>query len=92
MSRNKKAILVVSFGTSHADTRQKTIEQIENRIREAFPEIPVYRAWTSSVIRRILKKRDGYMVNSVAEAFAQMKEDGITEVTVQPTHILNGIE
>ena len=34
----KKAILVVSFGTSYADTRKKTIEAIENRIQDAYPE------------------------------------------------------
>ena len=32
----KKAILVVSFGTSYEETRKKTIEAIEKRIEEAL--------------------------------------------------------
>ena len=32
----KKAILVVSFGTSHLDTLRVTIEKAENQIRDHF--------------------------------------------------------
>ena len=38
----KKAILVVSFGTSYEETRKKTIEAIEKRIAEKFEEYQVY--------------------------------------------------
>ena len=34
----KKAILVVSFGTSYHETRRKTIEACENKIKESFEE------------------------------------------------------
>ncbi|MCX4319518.1 MAG: sirohydrochlorin cobaltochelatase, partial [Lachnospiraceae bacterium] len=34
----KKGILVVSFGTTHPDTRRLTIEAIERRIEKAFPD------------------------------------------------------
>lgn len=88
----KKAVLVVSFGTSHADTREKTITVIEQQIAEAFPDCRMYRAWTSGMIIDRLKKRDGYMVDTVEEAIKRMLADGITQVTVQPTHIVNGIE
>ena len=33
MNTNKKAILVVSFGTSYKETREKTIDAIENEIK-----------------------------------------------------------
>ncbi len=33
----KKAILVVSFGTTYADTMKLTIESTENKIRAVFP-------------------------------------------------------
>ena len=42
----KTAILVISFGTSYEETRKKTIEQIESDLHHAFPEYPLYRAWT----------------------------------------------
>ncbi len=87
-----KGILVVSFGTSHPDTCKKTIEAIENEIHNAYPEYPVYRAWTSGMICRKIEKRDGIHIFSVSEALEQMKKDGIIEVVIQPTHVLNGIE
>ena len=39
-------ILAVSFGTSHADTREKTIDRIEEDIQKAYPDDKVYRGWT----------------------------------------------
>lgn len=87
-----KGILVVSFGTSHPRTCKKTIEAIENEIRDTYPQYPLYRAWTSSMICRKIEKRDGVHIFSVKEALEQMKKDGIAEVVVQPTYVLNGIE
>ena len=87
-----KAILVVSFGTSYEASRKATIEKIEQDIRNAFQDHRIYRAWTSKFIISILKKRDNYTVPTVKEALEQMITDGIREVVVQPTHILDGIE
>ena len=46
-----KAILVVSFGTSYHDTREKTIDCIEQDIAQTFPHHHIYRAWTSKMIQ-----------------------------------------
>ena len=92
MQESKKAILVVSFGTSYNTTREKTIDVIEKKIDEAFPEQKIYRAWTSKMIMAKLLKRDGIKINNVKEAMEQMRNDGITDVIVQPTHVINGIE
>ena len=91
-STSKKAILVVSFGTSYENTRKLTIEAIEHDIADAFPACPTYRAWTSKMIIAKLKKRDGLTIHTVKEALEQMLLDGITDVIVQPTHVINGIE
>ena len=88
----KKAILAVSFGTSFNKTREKTIDRIEADIAAAFPEYRIYRAWTSKMIIAKLMRRDGTKIFTVAEAVDQMLADGITQVIVQPTHIINGIE
>lgn len=85
-------ILVVSFGTSYPETCRKTIQKIEEEIREAYPEYAVYRAWTSGMIRRKVLKRDGIRIFGVEEALEQMRADGVEEVVVQPTHVINGIE
>ena len=87
-----KAILVVSFGTSYEASRKATIEKIEQDIADAFGDHRIYRAWTSKMIISVLKKRDNYIVPTVKEAMEQMIADGIREVVVQPTHILDGIE
>ena len=89
---SKKAILIVSFGTSYENTRKRTIDAIERDIADAFPVCPAYRAWTSKMIIAKLKKRDGIIIHTVKEAMEQMLLDGITDVIVQPTHVINGIE
>lgn len=91
-AETKKAILAVSFGTSHDDTRKVTIDAIEKDMKNAFPDYILYRAWTSKMIIKKLKTRDNVHVFTVREAMEQMKKDGITDVLVQPTHVINGIE
>lgn len=91
-NENKRAILAVSFGTSHNDTCKRTIDRIEEEIRSRYSQYPLYRAWTSKIIRKKLQKRDHTKIPGVCEAMEQMANDGIREVIVQPTHMLNGIE
>lgn len=88
----RKAILVVSFGTSYNETRKVTIDAIEQEIASAYPDYHVYRAWTSKMILAKIKRRDGIHYDNVKEAFERMIADGITDVVVQPTHVINGIE
>jgi len=89
---NKKALLVVSFGTSYAETRAKTIDKLEAALAAALPERRFYRAWTSKMIIAKVNRRDGLQIPTVAEALRQMQADGVTDLLVQPTHILPGKE
>ncbi len=89
---NKKAVLVVSFGTSYPETRKKNIEVLEHAICSAVPDRHFYRAWTSGKIIRKIGKRDGMIVRTVPQALEQMLLMGYQDILVQPTHILNGIE
>lgn len=91
-ANEKKAILVVSFGTSHNDTRKVTIDAIENDIQAAFPKYRLYRAWTSKMIIKKVNNRDHIHIHTVKEAMEQMLADGISDVLIQPTHVINGIE
>jgi len=93
----KSAILTVSFGTSYAQTRQMTIEPIENLIQSEVSSyfgdhFLFYHAWTSKIILRKISERDQFFIPTVREAFQQMLFDGISQVYVQPTHILPGVE
>ena len=75
MNGKNRAILVVSFGTSYEETRKKTIDRIEQDIREVYSDCAVYRAWTSGMIRRKVLKRDGIYIPDVREAMEQMERD-----------------
>lgn len=88
----KKAILVVSFGTSFPETREKNIEHIETVLHAAFSDRIFYHAYTSGMILKKLRERDGIVIPTVVEAMQQICADGITDLLVQPTHIINGIE
>ena len=88
----RKGILAVSFGTSHIDTMEKTIDVLEKEIAKTFKEAAVYRAFTSNMIIKKLKRTANMEIQTVGEALEKMASDGIEEVIVQPTHVINGIE
>lgn len=91
-AKNETAILVVSFGTSYNDSRDITIGAIEKTITDAFPEYEVRRAFTSQIIIDKLKERDGLEIDNVEEALDRAVADGVKELIVQPTHLMNGYE
>lgn len=88
----KNGLLVVSFGTSCFETRALTIEAIERELSAAFPERGFYRAWTSGFIRKKLKASEGLSIDSVPEAMERMLADGVSDLLVQPTHMMAGEE
>ena len=88
----EKAVLVVSFGTSHLDTLEKTIVPIEGDIAAALPDRTLRRAFTSGMILRKLERRDGLHIDNVSQALERLAGEGVRDVTVQPTHIMNGEE
>ena len=88
----KKALIVISFGTSYKDTCEKTIGAIEKDFQEAFADRKFYRAWTSGFIRKKIKERDGEEILSPQEALELAAKDGCTDLLIQPTHLLAGEE
>ena len=88
----KQAILAVSFGTTYPDTLEKTIAATEAALAEAYPGWPVYRAFTSGMILKKLRQRDGVEIDNVAQAMARLEREGYTQVAVQSTHVMHGEE
>ena len=88
----KKAILVVSFGTSHVEALKNSIEKIENKIKDEFKEYEVFRAFTAHRIIKKLKERDNLNILTPEEALEDLKVKGFEEVIVQPLHIIPGEE
>ena len=92
IKNGKKALLVISFGTSYRETREKTITAIERELREEFPEHDFFRAFTSPTIMRIMREREGIWVDDVEQAFERLLAEGYEELLVQMTHVIRGFE
>ena len=87
-----KGILVTSFGTSHKDTRKKSIEALENMVKEKYGAERVERAFTSNIVRKIIKKNEGIYVYNQEEGIKTLQNRGYSEIITMSTHILSGIE
>ena len=88
---SKKALMAVSFGTSIPEARG-AIETLENRLREAFSEYDVYRAFTSSMIARKIEREEGEHIPSPAELIERLAAEGYEEVVCQSLHVIFGQE
>ena len=85
-------LLVVSFGTSYNDSRRETIGAIETAMQTAFPDYSVRRGFTSQIIIDHVNKRDGEKIDNVTEALDRAAANGVKNLVVQPTHLMNGLE
>lgn len=88
----KKALLVVSFGTSYHDTLEKNIVACEQALAASCPDRTLMRAFTSGMIIRKLARRDGLVIPSPGQALQQLAEQGYQDVAIQSLHIINGDE
>jgi sirohydrochlorin cobaltochelatase len=88
----KKGIIVVSFGTSYLDTLKRSIEAIETRVAEEFEDYHVLRAFTSKMIVKKIKERDGIEILNTEQALKALIDEGYTEIIVQPLHVIPGYE
>ncbi|MEA4972826.1 Sirohydrochlorin cobaltochelatase [bioreactor metagenome] len=88
----KTAVLVVSFGAVSSEARKNSLDKIENDIAKAFPDYYIYRAYTSGIVIRRIYENENIHIDTLKEAFEKMRTNGITDVIVQPTHMIDGIE
>ena len=88
----KKALLVVSFGTSYHDTREKNIAACERDLAASCPDHTLFRAFTSGMIIRKLQQRDGIRIDTPLQALQKLAEQGYQDVAIQSLHIINGDE
>lgn len=88
----KKAILVVSFGTTYQRGLESSIESIEKKIKATFPDYEVRRAFTSRIVIKRLAARDGLQIENEKEALQRLQDEGYQEVYIQPLHVVVGAE
>ncbi len=71
----RRAVLVVSFGTSMPEARH-AIDSLVDEARRAFPEAEVRLAYTSNIIRRKILKEENLFIPTPLEALAKLQDDG----------------
>lgn len=86
----KVGILLVAFGSSE-ESAQVSFDNIDRKVKKAYPGIPVRWAYTSSIIRKKLAKQ-GKQLDSPEVALAKMQEEGFTHVAAQTLHTIGGQE
>ena len=87
----RTAILMVHFGTTIDETRELTIDALNEKVKATFPGITVEEAYTSRIIINRLEKR-GIKKNTPTEALLRLAAEGYTNVIVQGTNVIDGIE
>lgn len=86
----KKAILLVAFGTSVPEARN-VFDKIEEQTRKAFSGVEIRWAFTSKIIRAKLAK-EGKVMDSPEMAMAKLMNDGYTQVAVLSLQTIPGEE
>lgn len=89
---DKDALVVMSFGTTVKETRDKTINATVEEIREALPGIKVVVAYTSHIIIDRIKAKEGVVIPTPEEALEQLKAEGYTRIALASLDIIPGME
>jgi sirohydrochlorin cobaltochelatase len=96
----KTAIILASFGTT-IPSGVESIINIQKKIQEAYPGVPVKITFTSNIIRSVWKERQAeakkwtlegvpeeiLYVKNIIYTFGELLEEGYRNIIVQPTHI-----
>ena len=85
-------LLVLSFGTSYNDSRRLTIGAIEDQLEKSFPDYSVRRGFTANIVIDHVEKRDGEKIDDINEALKRAVDNGVKNLVVQPTHLMDGLE
>ncbi|MHC1787907.1 sirohydrochlorin cobaltochelatase [Solidesulfovibrio sp.] len=86
----KRAIVVAAFGTTVPEAAPAIAKMVE-RVRAAYPGVPVTLCYTAAMIRAKLAK-DGKHVPSPAEALAALPDAGVTDVALMSLQTIPGSE
>ena len=89
---DKKALIVVNFGSSPMENREAAINAIKQRLADEFSEYDIYDAYTSQIINEIYASGDDKDVDDVSEAIGNIYLDGYGEVLVVPICVIDGEE
>lgn len=86
----KRAIVVAAFGTTVPEAAP-AIQKMVERVKAAYPGVPVSLCYTAAMIRHKLAKL-GQVVPSPAEALAALPDQGVTDVALFSLQTIPGHE
>ena len=86
----KTGILLVHYGTSNDNSRAQTIDKLNTRVTETFPDCAVVEAYSAPSVVRMLAKR-GVRKLSISQALDSLKTIGCSKLVVQSTMLLDGV-
>jgi len=89
---DKDAVVVMSFGTTMKETRDKTINATVEEIKKALPGIKVVVAYTSHIIIDRIKEKEGLEIPTPEKALEQLKAEGYTRIALASLDIIPGME
>lgn len=89
--KNKRAVLLVTFGTS-VQSAVPAFNNLEQVVKDTFPGVEVCWAYTAKSIRDILAERDGKLIDDPVTALKRLWADGYEKVVVQSVHVIPGRE
>ena len=87
-----KPVLVVSVGTSKLEALENTTLRLQKEVEERFTDRKCYVAFSSRHILQKMNEKSQEAYLGVEESFAKMLSDGIEDVVILPTNLLNGLE
>lgn len=88
----KKAILLVSSGTSVVEALNTTTNKLEKRLSEKYPEYKVYQAFSVQPIVNKMQAMCPDTYYNVKEMLDKMLAEGIEELAILPFYMIKGTE
>ena len=90
VDNEKTGILLVHYGTSNDKSRAQTIDKLNSRVAETFPDCAVVEAYSAPSVIKALAKR-GIKKLYISQALDSLKALGCNKLVVQSTMLLDGV-
>ena len=90
VENEKTGILLVHYGTSNDKSRAQTIDKLNSRVAETFPDCAVVEAYSAPSVIKTLAKR-GIKKLYISQALDSLKALGCNKLVVQSTMLLDGV-
>ncbi len=82
-------LILAAFGTSFPAARERAYAPVEEAVQRALPDVTIFWAYTSRIVRAKMKREQGVTVPDVCEAVVAAQS---SSVAVQPILVLPGSE